>query len=229
MPKKSGEYTVKTISRVGYTRCTDVKWPDSKGDRCTVEIPEDAKKDEKVMTVKWKFRIKINDADSDDDSDDDDDDDHHSSNGKSYAEKQQEEARHFAPDTSSMTPEMSAGWGLVSREAPAVSSSTGGVSATSAYQGAMCRLAFQMAAPGYNIGHTYNMSLGSTGGSVSMKVPTDLAKSGRKYVITLVINGRYVSTPAMTADANGNINFNLAALGLTNNDQNAAMAIMYQD
>lgn len=231
VPKKSGEYTVKTISKVGYTRYTEMEWPDGKGDKCIVKVPEGAKKDEKVMTVEWKFRIKINDADSDNDSKDDDDDDDNSSSdsGKSYEEKQAEAARHFAPDTSTMTTEQSAGWSVVSREAPSVSSSGGGVSAVSAYQGPMCRLAFQMAAPGYSLGHTYDMSFTNKSGQVSMKVPTDLAKSGRKFVMTFVIGGRYVSTPELTADANGNINFDLAALGLTAVDSNAAMAIMYQD
>ena len=62
-----------------------------------------------------------------------------------------------------------------------------------------------------------------------MKVPSDLAKSGRKYVMTFVAGGGIVSTPELTADANGNISFNLASLGIKSDYNNAAVAIMYQD
>lgn len=171
------------------------------------------------------YTIKIEEADKDEDDDDDDD----SSSGRSFEEEQREAAKHFAPDTASMTPEQSAGWSLVSREAPSVSSSSGGVTATSAYQGPVCRLGFQLAAPGYSVGHTYNMSFTGAGGSTSMKVPADLVKSGRKFVISFVYGGGvYVSTPVLTPDANGNISFNPALLGLGPNS-NAAIAIMYQD
>ena len=172
------------------------------------------------------YTIKIEEADEDDDDDDDDDS---SSSSVSEEERQAEAAKHFAPDTASMTPEQSAGWSLVSREAPSVSSSSGGVTATSAYQGPVCRLGFQLAAPGYSVGHTYNMSFTGAGGSTSMKVPADLVKSGRKFVISFVYGGGlYVSTPVLTPDANGNISFNPALLGLGPNS-NAAIAIMYQD
>lgn len=174
------------------------------------------------------YTIKIEEAEKEEEDDDDDDDDD-SSSGMSYEEEQREAAKHFAPDTASMTPEQSAGWSLVSREAPSVSSSSGGVTATSAYQGPVCRLGFQLAAPGYSVGHTYNMSFTGAGGSTSMKVPADLVKSGRKFVISFVYGGGvYVSTPVLTPDANGNISFNPALLGLGPNS-NAAIAIMYQD
>ena len=177
----------------------------------------------------WKYNdtytIKIEEADKDEDDDDDDS----SSSSVSEEERQAEAAKHFAPDTASMTPEQSAGWSLVSREAPSVSSSSGGVTATSAYQGPVCRLGFQLAAPGYSVGHTYNMSFTGAGGSTSMKVLADLVKSGRKFVISFVYGGGvYVSTPVLTPDANGNISFNPALLGLGPNS-NAAIAIMYQD
>ena len=62
-----------------------------------------------------------------------------------------------------------------------------------------------------------------------MKVPADLVKCGRKFVISFVYGGGvYVSTPVLTPDANGNISFNPALLGLGPNS-NAAIAIMYQD
>lgn len=164
------------------------------------------------------------DDDSSSSKDDDDDDD----SGMSLEERQQEMARNFAPNASTLTPEQSAGWSLVSREAPAISSGAG-VAATSAYQGPVCRLAFQLAAPGYSIGHTYNMTFGSAGGAARMKVPSDLVKSGRRFVLAFVTSdGRYVSTPAITADASGYLNFNLTGLGLAANSNNA-VAIMYLD
>lgn len=164
--------------------------------------------------------------DKKEDKNDDDDDDDNSSSGMSYEERQREEAKHFAPDASTLTAEQSAGWSLVSREAPAVSSSAGGVTAVSAYQGPMCRAAFQLAAPGYSIGHTYNMTLSGAGGSVSMKVPTDLVKAGRKYAIACVSGGRYLAVPDLTPDATGKISFNPASLGLPANSD-IAFAIMY--
>ena len=73
------------------------------------------------------------------------------------------------------------------------------------------------------------MSFTGAGGSTSMKVPADLVKSGRKFVVSFVYGGGvYVSTPVLTPDANGNISFNPALLGLGSNS-NAAIAIMYQD
>ena len=180
-----------------------------------------------VRSFKMTYKIPIEEADKEEKKDDDDDDS--SSSSVSEEERQAEAAKHFAPDTASMTPEQSAGWSLVSREAPSVSSSSGGVTATSAYQGPVCRLGFQLAAPGYSVGHTYNMSFTGAGGSTSMKVPADLVKSGRKFVISFVYGGGvYVSTPVLTPDANGNISFNPALLGLGPNS-NAAIAIMYQD
>jgi hypothetical protein len=175
------------------------------------------------------FSKNINDDASkniNDDADDDDDDDDDS--GMSWEERQQEMARNFAPNASTLTPEQSAGWSLVSREAPAISSGAG-VAATSAYQGPVCRLAFQLAAPGYSIGHTYNMTFRSAGGTASMRVPSDLVKSGRRFALAFVTSdGRYVSTPAITADASGYLNFNLTGLGLAANSNNA-VAIMYLD
>lgn len=173
------------------------------------------------------YTIKIEEADKEEKKDDDDDDS--SSSSVNEEVRQAEAAKHFAPDTATMTPEQSAGWSVVSREAPSVSSSSGGVTATSAYQGPVCRLGFQLAAPGYSVGHTYNMSFTGADGSTSMKVPADLVKSGRKFVISFVYGGGvYVSTPVLTPDANGNISFNPALLGLGPNS-NAAIAIMYQD
>ncbi|MBQ9442781.1 MAG: hypothetical protein IJU43_00625 [Lachnospiraceae bacterium] len=164
------------------------------------------------------------DDDSSSSKDDDDDDD----SGMSLEERQQEMERNFAPNASTLTPEQSAGWSLVSREAPAISSGAG-VTATSAYQGPACRLAFQLAAPGYSIGHTYNMTFGSAGGAARMRTPSDLVKSGRRFVLSFVTSdGRYVSTPAITADASGYLNFNLTGLGLAANSNNA-VAIMYLD
>ena len=203
-PKKAGKYVFYVDADVKY------------------EGVEDVKKSRMELTL----RVVDNSKDEDDDDDDSSSSD---SNKKSYAERQAEEAKHFTPDTSTMTAEQLQGWNLVSREAPSVTSSIGGLKAVSAYQGPMCRLAFQLAAPGYNVGHTYDMTFANQNGSVSMKVPSDLAKSGRTFVISLVSGGQSVSTPPLTADANGNINFNIAALGLDINASNAAMAIMYKD
>lgn len=172
----------------------------------------------------YPTKTKADDSSSSKDDDDDDDDD----SGMSWEERQQEMARNFAPNASTLTPEQSAGWSLVSREAPAISSGAG-VAATSAYQGPACRLAFQLAAPGYSIGHTYNMTFRSAGGTARMRVPSGLVKSGRRFVLAFVTSdGRYVSTPAITADASGYLNFNLAGLGLAANSNNA-VAIMYLD
>ena len=186
------------------------------------------KNDDSTENITERYTIVIEEADKKDDDDDDDD----SSSGMSYEEEQREAAKHFAPDSSTMTAEQSIGWSYVSREAPAVTSSTGGATAVGAYQGSMCRLAFQLAAPGYNLGHTYNMTLNGTGGNISMKVPNDLAKSGRKFAVAFVGasvgNGGYISTVPMGVDANGNIVFNPALLGITP-DSNVAMAIMYLD
>ena len=202
-PTKAGTYTVNVKSRLTKT----------------------AESESKTKDCDNTYTIKIEEADEDEDEDDDDS----SSSSVSEEERQAEAAKHFAPDTATMTPEQSAGWNLVSREAPSVSSSSGGVTATSAYQGPVCRLGFQLAAPGYSVGHTYNMSFTGAGGSTSMKVPADLVKSGRKFVISFVYGGGvYVSTPVLTPDANGNISFNPALLGLGPNS-NAAIAIMYQD
>ena len=179
--------------------------------------------------VKTRIEVKFRVNGTSDDDDDDDDNKSSSDSGKSYEEKQAEAEREFAPAASTMTAEQNAGWSVVSREAPSVSSSGGGVSAVSAYQGPMCRLAFQMATPGYTLGHTYDMRFADKSAQVSMKVPSDLAKSGRKYVMTFVAGGGIVSTPELTADANGNISFNLASLGIKSDYNNAAVAIMYQD
>lgn len=182
----------------------------------------------KAKSIYQKYSIyptkkKTDDSSSSKDDDDDDDD-----SGMSWEERQQEMARNFAPNASTLTPEQSAGWSLVSREAPAISSGAG-VAATSAYQGPVCRLAFQLAAPGYSIGHTYNMTFRSAGGTARMRVPSDLVKSGRRFVLAFVTSdGRYVSTPAITADASGDLNFNLTGLGLAANSNNA-VAIMYLD
>lgn len=170
----------------------------------------------------YATKTKADDSSSSKDDDDDDD------SGMSLEERQQEMERNFAPNASTLTPEQSAGWSLVSREAPAISSGAG-VTATSAYQGPACRLAFQLAAPGYSIGHTYNMTFGSAGGTARMRAPSDLVKSGRRFVLAFVTSdGRYVSTPAITADASGYLNFNLTGLGLAANSNNA-VAIMYLD
>ncbi len=202
----------------------------------TFEVKEEVtfkkKEDGSIKTKKLAsyYTIKIEEADKKEEEKDDDDEEEESpSSGMSYEEEQREAAKNFAPDTSKMTSEQSAGWGLVSREAPSVSSSSGGVTAVSAYQGPVCRLAFQLAAPGYNLGHTYDMNFTSAGGNTSMKVPNDLVKSGRKYAISIVYGGGvYSATPAMTPDANGNITFNTDALGL-GSCPNAAVAIMYMD
>ena len=173
----------------------------------------------------YPTKTKADDSSSSKDDDDDDDDD---DSGMSWEERQQEQARNFAPNASTLTPEQSAGWSLVSREAPAISSGAG-VAATSAYQGPVCRLAFQLAAPGYSIGHTYNMTFRSAGGTGRMRVPSDLVKSGRRFVLAFVTSdGRYVSTAAITSDASGYLNFNLTGLGLAANSNNA-VAIMYLD
>lgn len=173
----------------------------------------------------YPTKTKADDSSSSKDDDDDDDDDN---SGMSWEERQQEMARNFAPNASTLTPEQSAGWSLVSREAPAISSGAG-VAATSAYQGPVCRLAFQLAAPGYSIGHTYNMTFRSADGTGRMRVPSDLVKSGRRFALAFVTSdGRYVSTPAITADASGYLNFNLTGLGLAANSNNA-VAIMYLD
>ena len=170
----------------------------------------------------YPTKTKVDDSSSSKDDDDDDD------SGMSWEERQQEMARNFAPNASTLTPEQSAGWSLVSREAPAISSGAG-VAATSAYQGPACRLAFQLAAPGYSIGHTYNMTFRSAGGTARMRVPSDLVKSGRRFALAFVTSdSRYVSTPAITADASGYLNFNLTGLGLAANSNNA-VAIMYLD
>lgn len=153
------------------------------------------------------------------------------SSSRSFEEEQQEAARHFAPDASTMTPEQSAGWNVVSREAVVMSSGSGaGMSVRNAYQGPLCRLAFQMAAPGYSLGHTYEMGLtADANGDVGIKVPTDLTRAGRKYAVTFVLpGGQTISIPELTPDTNGNISFNAKFLGLPAGGD-YAMAIMYAD
>ncbi len=153
---------------------------------------------------------------------------HHSSSDDSNDEP----TGSFAPDTKTMTPEQQAGWSVVSREAVVTSAGTGaGISITNSYQGPLCRSAFQMAAPGYTIGHTYNMNLtAGAGGNAGLKVPTDLVKAGRKYVVAFVVPGgaKVATTTPLTPDAAGCINFNTTALGLPAGS-NCAMAIMYAD
>ena len=153
---------------------------------------------------------------------------HHSSSDDSNDEP----TGSFAPDTKTMTPEQQAGWSVVSREAVVTSAGTGaGISITNSYQGPLCRSAFQMAAPGYTIGHTYNMNLtAGAGGNAGLKVPTDLVKAGRKYVVAFVVPGgaKVATTTPLTPDSAGCINFNTTALGLPAGS-NCAMAIMYAD
>ena len=155
-----------------------------------------------------------------------------SSSSMSEEEKQREAARHFAPDESTMTSEQKAGWSVVSRDPVVPSPSTGaGTIIRNAYQGSMCRLAFQLTAPaGYALGHTYDMELATgAGGNAGLKVPQDLMKTGRKYVVAFVVpGGPSVATVPLTPDAGGNINFNTTLLGLPAGS-NYAMAIMYAD
>ena len=73
------------------------------------------------------------------------------------------------------------------------------------------------------------MTFRSADGTGRMRVPSDLVKSGRRFALAFVTSdGRYVSTPAITADASGYLNFNLTGLGLAANSNNA-VAIMYLD
>lgn len=153
-----------------------------------------------------------------------------SSSGMSEEEKLREAARHFAPDESTMTAEQKAGWSAVSREAVVTTTGTGaGMTISNAYQGPMCRLAFQMSAPaGYSLGHTYNMGIRSdANGNAGFKIPTDLMKNGRTYMVIFVLpGGRTVTTPALIPDTNGNISFNTTLLGLPTGS-NYAMGLMY--
>lgn len=146
--------------------------------------------------------------------------------------KSEEPKGNFAPDTNTMTPEQKAGWSVVSREPVVLAPNTSyGMSVSNAYQGPMCRLAFQMASPaGYALGHTYDMKLATgAGGNAGLKVPQDLMKTGRKYVVAFVVpGGPSVATAPLTPDEGGNINFNTNLLGLPAGS-NYAMAIMYTD
>ena len=147
--------------------------------------------------------------------------------------KSEEPKGSFAPDTKTMTPEQKAGWSVVSREPVVLAPNTSyGMLVRNAYQGPMCRLAFQMTAPaGYALGHTYDYHIvyDAAGGNAGLKVPQDLMKTGRKYVVAFVVpGGPIVATAPLTPDEGGNINFNTNLLGLPAGS-NYAMAIMYAD
>ena len=159
---------------------------------------------------------------------------HEKKKEESHSSSKSEEPKgSFAPDTKTMTPEQQAGWSVVSRDPVVPAPGNGaGTSIRNAYQGPMCRLAFQMAAPaGYALGHTYDYHIvyDAAGGNAGLKVPQDLMKTGRKYVVAFVVpGGPIVATAPLTPDEGGNINFNTNLLGLPAGS-NYAMAIMYAD